>query len=239
MPSQSSWSSKVDLARDTWALSAQWSARPDDLSSCTERLLAYLTGLASIDRGLTRWFHNDEPVPIEADSLRDRLDWGWDREHPGGETGSTVALWNGVKDDDLAVATLSVSCGSTADYFKNSLELRPPRPAAEPALYVRENTLDLFTTTISAWQPQWCRLQPWSLRDATSGEFVDVLASWVVYLERDLYTRKGDLPDEVTIVEGDRGDVFVLAPTPAELKLSTIDQLRETITFPNEWRLLR
>jgi hypothetical protein len=233
MSSGSQW--PVDLEKDTWALAAQWTARPDDLSSLTDRLLAFLTGVASLDPALTRWFDNDEPVPIEAASLRDRLESGWDREHPSGETGTRVALWNGAK-DDLSMATISASVGSTAGYLKNRIEFRPPRPAAAPGLYQRDTMLALFETVISAWQPQWCRVQPWALRDATDGEFVDILASWIFYLDRRLYTRRGSLPEEVSVIDG---DVFVLAPTPAELRLSTIEQLREQIVFPDEWSTLR
>src|SRR5262245_49910138 len=177
------WPATVDLGKDTWALAAQWTARPDDLASCTDRLLRFMTGVASLDPGLTRWFQDEEPVPIEADSLRDRLDRGWDREHPGGETGSRVAFGNGAT-DDLTVSTVSVACGSMAAYFKNRLEFRPPRPAAVPALYQRDTITGLFETVISAWRPQWCRIQPWSLRDVTDGEFVDILASWIFYLDR-------------------------------------------------------
>jgi immunity protein 52 of polymorphic toxin system len=233
-----SWPNSADLAKDTWALSAQWSARPDDLAACTERLLASLRGLAELDPGLGQWFHDDEPVPVAAEGLRDRLDRGWDREHPGGETGSTVPLWNGVA-DDLGAATFSVSCGSTASYFRNRLELRPPRPAAAPGLYERDAMVGLFDLMLTAWQPQWCRVQPWSLRDATNGEFVDVLASWVVYLDHDLYTRTGELPAEVTVLERPAGTLFVLAQAPDALRLSTVDRMREVIAFPDEWNLLR
>jgi hypothetical protein len=47
-----SWPSAVDLATDTWIFQAQWGARPDDLSSRTERLLACLGGVASFDPSL-------------------------------------------------------------------------------------------------------------------------------------------------------------------------------------------
>lgn len=237
-PGGSSWPATVDLAKDTWVFEAQWGARPDDLANCTERLLACLNGVASFDRSLEQWFYNADPVPLTTDSLRHQLDQGWDREDPSGEIGSTVALWNGAQDD--LVATITVSCGSTASYLKNDVEFVPPRPAAMPGLYQVETMLTLFETMISAWQPQWCRVRPRSLREATGREFVDVIASWIIYLDRGVYQRRGALPNEVRVIERPGGgELFVLASTPEELRLDTIDQLRERVAFPDEWRLLR
>jgi hypothetical protein len=67
-----------------------------------------------------------------------------------------------------------------------------------------------------------------SLGEATGREFVDVSASWITYLDRGLYERTGALPD-VRVIEhsGGGGDVFVLAPTPEQLRL--IDRVRESI----------
>jgi hypothetical protein len=195
--------------------------------------------VASLDPRLAHWFYDSEPVAIDAASIRDRLDRGWDREHPGGETGTSVSLWNGVK-DDLALATISIGCGSTASYVRNDIEFEPPRPAAMPGLYRLEAMPGLFEMMISVWQPQWCLVRPWSLREATGREFVDVLASWIVYLDRSLHTRKGALPSEVRVIEGPGdGDVFVLAPTPDEPRLATIDRVREALAFRDDWSLLR
>lgn len=199
-----SWPSTVELAKDTWVFESQWGVRPDDLSSCTERLLTCLTGVASLDPSLAHWFHGAEPVALDAASLRDRLDQGWDREDPAGEIGSVVALWNGVE-DDLAVAKITVSCGSTAPYLKNFIKFVLPRPAAAPGLYHVETMLKLFETMISAWQPQWCRVRSWSLRDATYHESFDVIASSIAYLDRGLYERTGALPNEVRVIERSSG----------------------------------
>jgi hypothetical protein len=194
--------------------------------------------LAVYDERLASWFCDDEPVPIEAASLAGLLDRGWDREHPGGETGSYVSLWNGVE-DDVGVATFDVGCGVTASYMRNRVELRPPRPAAVPGLYRADTMVELIRTVVEAWQPQWCRVQSWSLREALGGESIDVLGSWIVYLDRGVYARGDALPEEISVDGLGEGEVFVLAPTPEELSLGTIDRARQTIVFPDEWSLLR
>lgn len=236
----SSWPGTTDLAKDSWYFSASWRARPaDDAPRCGERLQACLQGVAALHPSLRRWFDGVERVAIDAASLTELVEQEWNWEHPGGETGSYVQLWNGIK-DKFGVAALRVGCGSTADYVNNCVGFDLPRPAATPELYRSETMLTLFRTMISAWQPQWCRVQPWSLREATGGELVDVLASWIIYLDRDVYTRKGALPSELEVIEGPgNGDLFFLAPTPEQVSLTTIDRLREAIVFPDEWSRLR
>lgn len=240
MSPTSSWPGTADLATDTWTFEAQWSARPgDDPARCADALQACLQGAAALHPSLSQWYDDAEPVALDTASLRDRLDREWDQEHPGGETGVTIALWNGAK-EVLARSTITVTCGATASYLKNDVEMDLPRPAAAPELYRAETMLTLFQTMISAWQPQWCRVQPWSLREASGRGTVDVLASWILYLDHDLHTTKGPLPHEVSVVEGPgSGDLLVLAPTPAEMRFETIDRLREVTAFPDEWSLLR
>ncbi|HWE90197.1 MAG TPA: Imm52 family immunity protein [Pseudonocardiaceae bacterium] len=225
------------MTRDTWEFRAGWAARPDDLANCAERMAASLTYVASLDPLLTQWLYDSEPVPVDESSLRRRLDTNWDRETPSGAHGSHVSLRNGQR-DDLTVATFSVSCGATASCWRNRVALMPPRPVAAPALYRLDSMLGLFDSMISIWRPRWCRMQPQSLREVTYHGTVDVLASWIAYLDRDLYPRIGALPDGISKIERADGDIFVLASTAAEVELSTIDRLREHITFPDEDRRL-
>ncbi|MGH8876513.1 MAG: hypothetical protein ACRD0P_04095 [Stackebrandtia sp.] len=130
---------------------------------------------------------------------------------------------------------------STADYSRRGMQFVAPGPAATPGLYRLDTMLGLFESMLSSWSPQWCRIHPLSLRRASEAEMVGVLASWIVYLEPDVYVQEGNLPDEVRVKDSadGRGKFFILAPTPEEVRLSTVENLRECLVFPEEWNLLR
>ncbi|MGH3716234.1 MAG: Imm52 family immunity protein [Micromonosporaceae bacterium] len=232
-PQNPSWPGATDLSKDVWVFEGQWDARPDDLSRCAERLLACLDGMSPVDPSLAHWIHDTERVKLDLDSLRELLERGRDELDPTGESGSTVGMGNA---DDLAAAALTVTCGATASYMKNGITLELPRPAAAPQLYADQPMVELFRTMVSAWRPQWCRVDSWSLRDAVGTESAGVLGSWIAYLERSLYTRVGELPGDVRVVPVGDGDVFVLAATPDELRLETIDAVRTAIDLPDALR---
>ncbi|QUQ68305.1 Imm52 family immunity protein [Kutzneria sp. CA-103260] len=233
----SSWPGTVDLSHDTWLFEAGWAARRDDPADCTARLLACLTEVAALDPLLSRWYHGAEPVAVDEPSLRSRVDANWDNPTSSTTHGTVISLRNGMT-DDLTVATFSVSCGATASYLRNSVELRPPLPVSVPHLYQLDTMLGLVDSMISVWQPQWCRVRPRSLAEATGRDTVDVLASWIVYLDEGSHRRTdGALPEEVDVLERANGEMFVLAPTAERVQLATIDRLREHITLADAARL--
>lgn len=232
------WPDTVDLTRDDWILEAQWNGRGDDESTFAERLHQCLSHLASLDPSLAQWHYLINEVDHDAASLRELLDYGADRRDRAGKHGWSLSLWNGVEDDRSTA--VNVSCGSTVSDVKDDLKLHLPSPAGMPGLYRLESMLGLCEAMISIWEPQWCRVWPWSLRLATDRMGIDALASWIVYLDRGLYTRERPIPREVRVSEGaGERDVFVLAPTPEELSLATMDRLRQAIAFPDGWRELR
>lgn len=236
-PSGPSWPDGVELAMDVWTVQAGWDTRSDDLPRCAERLRETLTGLAGLGTpALERWLHAGNPVPGELPGLVEMLDEGRNEEDPFGELGYTVDLRNGLT-DRRTVATLMVHCGTNAEYLNDSVQLQLPRQAGVPELYRADAMIALVEVIVAAWQPRWCRVRSRTLRRATHREDqLEVLASWIAYLDPTVYTRS-DLPDEVRVRDSDAGpgEVFVLAPTPAELTLATIGRLRESVTFAPEW----
>ncbi|WP_025273148.1 Imm52 family immunity protein [Haloglycomyces albus] len=239
--SSADWTDGIDLSTDNWLLQAQWKARAcDDLNRCTFRLAECMNALATLSPSLTEWYWNDQHVPISESILKEWLSRNWDSEGPHGQLGTTLSLWNGVKDDQ-GIASFSVTCGSTTDTFQPGFDFKPPVPAAWPGLYRVDAMLQVFEILLSAWEPAWSRIQPLSLDDASEGEMINALASWIIYLEPDVYSQTGTLPEEVQVVDSTngRGSFFILAPTPEQIHLSTVERLRECLVFPEDWALLR
>lgn len=232
--SATAWPNGVDLATDTWTLSGQWDQRPEDgPASCTERMLACVTRLAKVDPLFSEWYYDDEPDDITPSGLRERFEERWHESFPDEDNGIGLTVWNGVT-DDLGFSRISLSCWPTAAGVRFGVDFLPPTPAALPGLYRPDAMLRLFEIVLSSWNPLWCRIQPSSLGEAAEGEMADVLASWIVYLESERYEQKGDLPAEVRVTDGadGRGRFFVLAPTPEEMRLDTVERLRHCLVLP-------
>jgi hypothetical protein len=231
--SRPSWPGTTDLSTDTWLFEVEWDARRDDPANCAARLLTCLTGLAGLDPLLACWYYDTESVPLDEPSLLRRVEASWDTEFA--DHGAVVPLRNGMSDH--RVASIVVQCGATAPYLHNGVELRPPQPAAASGLYRLDTMLGLFDLMIAAWQPRWCRVRPYSLRDATHHDTVDVLASWIAYLGHDVHTTTGALPDGITTIDRPDGTLFVLALTPDQLRVDTVDRLRAYIGLADARRL--
>lgn len=234
------WLDGVDFGTEAWVLSGQWNPRPDDdVNTFTERMRTCVTGLAEQSALLKEWYYDDEPIEITPSGLTERFDERW-QEFSGDGHEIVLTVWNGVTDDP-GFSRVSISRESTADKLRRGMQFVAPVPAALPGLYRQDAMLDLFEIMLSSWGPQWCRVHPLSVEEASEGETVDVLASWIVYLERDVYVQKGELPGEVRVKDSadGKGRFFILAPTPEEIRLGTVEGLRECLEFPEEWGLLR
>ncbi|MGH3716233.1 MAG: Imm52 family immunity protein [Micromonosporaceae bacterium] len=225
-------------APDRWIFEARWSGRSDDLATCAVRLHRCLTGLASVDPTLAEWFCEVDELALDAAWLTDVLEY---RAEPRRPSGWILTLWNGIE-DNLAVAPIRIACGSPVGGAWDDIRFQLPRPAGAPALYDLATMRALVEVMVSAWQPDWCRVRqgrfadPDSLRDDDSREPDDagrsavVPGSWLVYLARGRYARTRALPSEVRMAPVGDGEVFVLAPTPDELRPETVERLRDAIT---------
>ena len=248
------WRDGTDLARDRWAVAAQWGPRPaDDVPGCARRLDDLLSGLAAIDPALNNWDANSGETITAGDrpALERVVDAGWDREVLGGKLGAAVELAVDVRPhtadelervDLVARAGLSVSCGGVRRSAPNGLDLRLPRQFVRPELYRRETLLALCDAVVGAWQPTWCSVAPSCLVEATREPYtVDVLGSWAVYLEHGCHTRSAGLPSEIEVrpAPGGQGDYLLLAPVAEQVRLDTVQRLRRAVTFSAEWDKLR
>ncbi|MGH3450960.1 MAG: Imm52 family immunity protein [Haloechinothrix sp.] len=212
-----------------------WGPRAEDVSRWAERLHLCLTGLASLDPTLTAWFRWADELALDTAWLRDVLEYHSDPFEGIAESGRTLTLWNGIE-DDLAVAPIEIRWGSTVASVRDNVVLQLPGAAA-PGLYRLETMIRLFTIMISAWQPQWRRVRPGAFAELAGRESIDVLASWIVYLDRDVCTLNGALPDDVQLVDGwGDGHGFLLTAAPDQLRSETIDRLRHAVTVPDRLR---
>lgn len=230
----------VDRADGAWSLAGQWNPRPDeDADSYTVRTLICTEELARLHPLFEEWYYDDDPIDISAYGVNERLAERWpDFSGEGREIVFTV--WNGVT-DDLGFSRVSLTRESTPSHCRRGLEFVVPVPSTAPDLYRPDTMLNLFETMQCAWKPQWCGVRPQRPENGSEGECIDALASWILYLDPELYEQTGDLPAEVRVRDSryGRGSYFILAPTPEQVRLSTVDRLRECLVFPEEWNLLR
>lgn len=228
------------LTNGAWSLSGQWNARPgDEPGTCTERMLACVNRLAELDPLFAEWYYDDDPIELTPEGLRERFEERWP-EFSGEGDEIVLTVWNGVT-DDLGTSRVSLSREPTGDRARRGLEFVTPVPAVLPGLYRLEPMLGLFEILLTAWNPQWCGVQPRRSENVFDGERLDVFASWIVYLEPELYEQKRELPAEVGVRDSanGRGRFFILAPTPEDVRLSTVDELRRCLVLREEWgRLL-
>ncbi len=233
---RTTWPTGVDLATDSWTLDGLWRNRVLDPPSCAERLGRLLHGLAALDPTLAEWYdEDDERLALDPQSLLELLQRCRGDDDPHGEYGSVVGLYNGPVDENRS-ALVKMVCGTRVKPLRDTIQLELPRPAGAPDLYRTEQMIALFDLVIDTWQPHWCRVQSRSLERATEQKFgLNVLASWMVYLDREVYTRTAELPDGVRAIDRESGELLVLADTPEHLRLPTIDALRADITFTDDW----
>lgn len=233
---RSGWPEGVELSTDTWTLDGVCRGRTDDLASCADRLGRFLRGLAAIDPTLARWYdEDDEPVALDPAAIPTLVRRSRQDDDPDGTFGSIVLLHNG-QDDERNAAVVEIVCGAGSEYVPDTLAVTLPRPDGAPDLYRRDRMLGLLDLAVDAWQPDWCRVRPQSLGTAAHHpNSPGALASWLVYLDRAVYSRTGELPAGVQALPRERGELFVLADTPQQQSLATIDALRPAIAFTPDW----
>ncbi|MEV0838807.1 Imm52 family immunity protein [Actinocatenispora sera] len=230
---RSRWPQGVELSTDTWTLDGVRRGRTEDPASCADRLGRFLRGLAATDPTLSRWYdEDDEPVALDPAAVHALVQHGRQDDDPHGRFGSIVLLHNG-QDDERSSAVVEVVCGAGSEYVPDTFAVTLPQPGAAPELYQRDRMLGLLDLAVGAWQPHWCRARPQSLGSAAGD--VTALASWLVYLDRAVYTRAGEPPAGVEALGREHGELFVLADTPQQLSLRTIDALRAAVTFTPDW----
>jgi hypothetical protein len=105
-------------------------------------------------------------------------------------------------------------------------------------LYRLDTMRELMNVTVSAWSPGWCAVSPLGFRKAAPrGDSIGVFASWIAYLDHDLVAGCGDLPGEVRRLDFAQGSLFVMAPTPADLRVDVVDAVQRAVQLDPSWRL--
>jgi hypothetical protein len=174
-------------------LGAYWSARPESIEQCTDRLLKFFAAIAPCDPSLAQWFKLgrsrrqalQHPVDVtERAVLMHLLDRGrhwtdFDKRLID-DLGFSLALWNGA--DTSTSVQLTLLCGSYSDTTLNNVILRLPQVLG--GLSVAGRMRGVLAAAATAWEPDWAGIVSDEVLGKGRFDAGEPFVDWMLYICR-------------------------------------------------------
>jgi hypothetical protein len=223
---------------ESFVAGAYWGMRPEDIGSCTDRLVGFLSALGNAHPLFAEWFKPGkarvsaigQPVEQTPDAIRALLLAGRNRRDDDNsvieELGFSARLWNAKHYG----AVLGIGCGICSKWVSNAVSIEfPEAEGGALDLYRPEVVRSVMAALAEYWEPDWATLVSPAMRRLQQAPPQGPVIGWMTYLSRSRNVDVSQLPDGV-VAEGLRdGTLITVAPDVTGVHENVLLAVRQSL----------